>query len=135
MTWTPNQIDAALDLLRSLDKGLAELREDFARREERRLKEARAIPQSSRSASSSNGGGACFPNYGRRKGEPVAGAEIGDLEYYRTGCIRTLGDSGKSRWHSKEQALLDAINTEIERREGTPAPDRGAAGTDDDIPF
>jgi hypothetical protein len=61
----------------------------------------------------SAGSGVVFPNYGRSKGLPVAGASKGDLEFYRGGCLRTLGDPSKSRWHDKERALLAAIDLEL----------------------
>jgi hypothetical protein len=109
-------------------------------------------------------GGACFPPYGRSKGQPVSGASMGDLEFYRNGCLRTLGDPAKSRWHDKERTLLAAIEAEIIRQRGaqpvenyadpsdswgtgggSPAPDRGYGGPppgfderpppDDDVPF
>lgn len=81
-----------------------------------------------------------FPNYGRSKGEPIAGATTEDLEYYATGARRTLADPSKSRWHPKEQALLAAIEAEIARPTdpsfGEPPPDSGPTGpTDEDIPF
>jgi len=60
--------------------------------------------------------GAVFPNYGRSKGQPVVGASVQDLEFYRKGCERTLADPGKARWHDKERALLAAIETELAGR-------------------
>ena len=62
--------------------------------------------------------GLVFPPYGRSKGQPVAGASIQDLEYYASGCRRTLNDPAKSRWHDKERALLAAIEAEIARQGG-----------------
>ena len=63
-------------------------------------------------------GGLVFPPYGRRKGAPVVGASMGDLEFYASGCRRTLGDPAKSRWHDKERQLLAAIEAEIGRQSG-----------------
>lgn len=89
------------------------------------------------------GGGATFPNYGRNKNEPVAGAEMAQLEYYREGCRKTLADPAKSRWHDKERALLAAIEEEM-RRQGAPVsqpvPVTGGGANDggpesDDVPF
>ena len=77
--------------------------------------------------------GAVFPNYGRRKGEPVAGASEEDLDYYARGCRRTLADPGKARFHDKERTLLAAIEAEMSRRGGAPADD--TAPLDDDVPF
>lgn len=66
-----------------------------------------------------SGGGMVFPPYGRSKGAPVAGASMQDLEYYASGCRRTLADSGKARWHDKERQLLAAIEAEIARQGGS----------------
>lgn len=79
---------------------------------------------------STTGGSAVFPNYGKKKNEPVAGAELGDLEYYANGCRRTLDDPAKSRWHDKERALLAAIEAEIARQK-SPTD----TGDDTGIPF
>ena len=78
-------------------------------------------------------GGAVFPNYGRRKGEPVAGASEEDLDYYARGCRSTLADPGKARFHDKERALLAAIEMEMSRRGGVSGND--SAPLDDDVPF
>jgi hypothetical protein len=48
-----------------------------------------------------------------------------DLEYYASGCRRTLDDPSKSRWHDKERQLLAAIEAEIARQGGAPG---GTAG-------
>jgi hypothetical protein len=64
------------------------------------------------------GSGMVFPPYGRSKGAPVAGASLQDLEYYASGCRRTLADEGKARWHDKERQLLAAIEAEIARQGG-----------------
>lgn len=97
------------------------------------------------------GDGMVFPPYGRSKGAPVAGASLNDLEFYRNGCLRTLADEGKARWHDKERVLLAAIEAEIARQGG--GGSRGESGggrrsappsydfeappaySDDDIPF
>jgi hypothetical protein len=60
-------------------------------------------------------GGAVFPQYGRSKGQPVGGASRQDLEFYATGCRRTLADPSKSRFHDKERALLAEIEAELAR--------------------
>lgn len=77
-----------------------------------------------RASSGSSGGGLCFPPYGRSKGQPVKGASQGDLEFYRNGCIRTLDDPSKARWHEKEEQLLAAIDAEL----GNDAPPPGDDG-------
>ena len=60
--------------------------------------------------------GAVFPNYGRSKGMPVAGASVQDLEFYANGCRRSLADESKARWHDKERQLLAAIEAELAGR-------------------
>lgn len=62
------------------------------------------------------GGPTVFPNYGRSKGAPIAGATLQDLEFYVRGCQRTLDDESKSRWHEKERALLAVLEAEISRQ-------------------
>ena len=57
--------------------------------------------------------GAVFPNYGRAKGMPVKGASFDDLQWYLAGAKRSLADPAKARFHAQEQALLDAINAEL----------------------
>lgn len=65
-----------------------------------------------------SGGGAVFPNYGKAKGLPVVGASLQDLEYYKQGALRTLGDPEKERFHAKERGLLAAIDAELKRAHG-----------------
>jgi hypothetical protein len=103
-----------------------------------------ASPPAPRQASGSSADGMVFPPYGRSKGAPIVGASIKDLEFYRSGCLRTLDDPGKSRWHDKERTLLAAIDAELARQQGGDG-DAGSlsssheegppAYTDDDIPF
>jgi hypothetical protein len=105
----------------------------------------------------SAGDGPVFPNYGQSRGQPVAGATQRDLEFYASGCRRTLADPAKSRFHDKERVLLAAIEAELARQGAGGAPagrsqgapsyaprgdsappgdDFGAPDyTDDDIPF
>jgi hypothetical protein len=107
---------------------------------------AAAKPSATRSAvprSSAGGGGASvFPNYGRSKGQPIAGASLQDLEFYANGARRTLNDPGKARFHDKERALLAAIEAEIARQggggdDGPPPPGDADAPPpgDEDAPF
>lgn len=85
--------------------------------------------------------GVTFPNYGRAKGEPVAGASMQDLEFYANGARRSLADPAKARWHDGERRLLAAIEAEMQHH-ADPDPNNGAetAGeppphTDADVPF
>ena len=82
-------------------------------------------------------GGAVFPNYGRSKGQPIAGASRGDLDYYASGCRRSLDDPAKSRWHDKERALLAAIEAELERQwgGGGQRQEQGPPPDESEIPF
>jgi hypothetical protein len=91
------------------------------------------------------GGGMVFPNYGRSKGAPIAGASLQDLEFYANGARRSLGDPSKSRWHDKEKQLLEAIEAEIARQQGggggggesyggRGGGGRGGGAFDDDVP-
>ncbi|MEW5739435.1 MAG: hypothetical protein AB1938_10940, partial [Myxococcota bacterium] len=80
-----------------------------------------ARPASTRSPaprSAGGGGVSVFPNYGRSKGQPIAGASMQDLEFYANGARRTLNDPAKARFHDKERALLSAIEAEIARQGG-----------------
>jgi hypothetical protein len=88
--------------------------------------------------------GLVFPPYGRSKGAPVAGASVQDLEFYISGCRRTLDDPAKSRWHEKERVLLAALEAELARQQGGDHGGRSErsdeyddipAPSDDDIPF
>lgn len=88
------------------------------------------------------GGGLVFPPYGRSKGAPIAGASLGDLEFYANGCRRSLNDPAKARWHDKERELLAAIEAEIARQQGGGGGggqdggyEAGPVGDDEDVPF
>lgn len=95
-----------------------------------------------RPAAASGADGMVFPPYGRSKGAPIVGASIKDLEFYASGCRRTLDDPAKSRWHEKERVLLAAIEAEL-ARQGAGGDNGGfssdedgpPAYTDDDVPF
>lgn len=76
---------------------------------------ARPAPKPTQQTTSS---GVLLPNYGSLKGQPVAGQKVKDLEYYRAGCLRSLEDQSKARWHDKERALLAAIDDELSRHSG-----------------
>ncbi|MSP24861.1 MAG: hypothetical protein EXR75_06775 [Myxococcales bacterium] len=84
-------------------------------------------------------GGPVFPPYGRSKGTPIAGASMGDLEFYASGCRRTLADPAKERWHEKERALMAMIEAEMARQGGRSqgdeqgARDASAARTGEDF--
>ena len=103
---------------------------------------ASTAAQADRRPIAASGSGMTLPNYGRAKGQPIAGASMGDLEYYANGARRSLGDPSKSRWHDKERTLLAAIEAEIARQKGglppmpsLPGDDDAPPRTDDDVPF
>ena len=87
--------------------------------------------------------GVTFPNYGRAKGQPVAGASMQDLEFYANGARRSLADPAKERFHASEQRLLDAIEAEQRRQQGGGDPrgtftelgDGPPPHSDEDVPF
>ena len=87
------------------------------------------------------GSGPVFPPYGRSKGQPVFGASAQDLEFYASGCRRSLGDPSKSRFRDKERALLGAIEAELQRAHGivsepqAETEDRRPEPPSDDMPF
>jgi hypothetical protein len=85
-----------------------------------------------------------LPNYGRSKGQPIAGASMQDLEYYINGSKRSLNDPSKSRWHDKERQLLAALEQELARQgggggpgggDGPPLEESGPEAESDDTPF
>lgn len=90
----------------------------------------RAAAAASRPAAGGGDGGMVFPPYGRSKGMPVRGGSMQDLEYYASGCKRTLNDPSKSRWHDKERVLLAAIEAEIARQGGGDGGFGGGGGSD-----
>jgi hypothetical protein len=63
-----------------------------------------------------------FPNYGRSKGAPIAGASSQDLTFYRAGAMTTLSDASKARFHERERALLEAIDLETSKQSDGPPP-------------
>jgi hypothetical protein len=104
------------------------------------IEEARSAPtgMEPRPATRAGTPPTAFPNYGRSKGQPIAGATMGDLEYYANGARRSIADPTKAQWINKERALLAAIDAEIARQHGAPAAQQAMpAGAYDgsDIPF
>lgn len=90
----------------------------------------------------------CLPNYGKNKKGAIRDASDGDLEYYASGCRRSIADPAKARWIENETRMLDAINAEIARRnsagQGSLAPSGNMGqqpdptenwGAEDDPPF
>lgn len=77
---------------------------------------------SQRPSPPANVSGVLFPNYGKSKGAPVAGAALQDLEFYANGARRTLADPAKARFHDAERRLLSAIEAEVARQNSSSAP-------------
>lgn len=80
-------------------------------------------------------GGMVFPNYGKAKGQPIAGASLDDLNYYANGARRSIADPAKARWHDKERVLLGAIEQEIASRQGGGGESFAPPSDEDSIPF
>lgn len=87
------------------------------------------------SAPASGSASETLPNYGRAKGQPIRGASMGDLEYYASGCRRSLDDPAKARWHATERERLEAIEREIARQRGGNAEPPASGFDDDPLPF
>jgi len=88
---------------------------------------ASAAPAYGSAPRSSGGGPTNFPNYGRGKNGPIAGASSEDLGYYANGARRSLADPSKARWHDKERELLAVIEAEMQRQ-GLPTGGEGGGG-------
>lgn len=56
------------------------------------------------------------PPYGHGRGKKLSDLDVGQLQFYESGCQRTLADATKQRFHAKEQALLDAVRNWIQFR-------------------
>lgn len=80
--------------------------------------QAKANPPRATPAPPANGAPTVLPNYGRAKGQPIAGADMKTLEFYANGCRRTLGDASKEKWWPREEALLAALQDEMARQSG-----------------
>jgi hypothetical protein len=94
-----------------------------------RMEAPRAGPRSGAKGPSTD---LVFPNYGRSKGMPIAGASMQDLEFYANGSRRSLADPSKARFHEKERVLLAAIEAEISRQKGGETSSEGPLA--DDVP-
>jgi hypothetical protein len=77
--------------------------------------------------------GHVFPPYGNAKGQPIAGATLGTLEFYAGGCRKTLENPAKAQWHDKERTLLAAIEAEMIRQGAPPEEFQGQEA--DDVNF
>lgn len=101
-------------------------------------------PVSSRGGAPAASGGAVFPPFGRKKGQPIAGCDLENLTWYHGIIQQSVNDPGKARFRDKNQEVLDAIEAEMARQGGeVPGkilPDErqsygGGNYDDSDIPF
>ena len=110
-------------------------------------------PTQNAAPKASGGGAGVFPNFGKSKGAPIAGASQNDLRYYAGAAIRSIEDASKARFLDSNKAQLASYIAEMERQgldasefKQVPAQDRGIeherrplpgdpAPSDDDIPF
>jgi len=72
--------------------------------------ESRPVSRTSRPVSSLP---TTLPGYGRAQGQPIASASVEDCRFYERGCLRTLDDPSKERWHAKEQLMLEALRARL----------------------
>ena len=69
-----------------------------------------------------SGGGLRVGNFGRRKGEAIEGMPIADLEWYLAAADKSLANPEKARFHDNERAIKAALEREIAKQSGQPAP-------------
>jgi len=62
--------------------------------------------------------GAVFPPFGRKRGQPIAGCDLENLEWYRGIIQQSVNDPSKARFRDKNQEVLSAIEAEIVRQGG-----------------
>jgi hypothetical protein len=124
-----------------------EAREDAARREERRLKDAGTIPSratatpASAPRSSPSGGSRPAPGtykFGRRKGELLNGSPPADLAWYANAIRESLDDPEKQKYRKYNVEHL----AEVEAAQESVVPSEAGQGSfgdgsidDSDIPF
>lgn len=58
-----------------------------------------------------------LPGYGRTAGQPIATASVEDCRFYERGCLKSLDDPSKERWHAKEQLMLEALRARLAEAE------------------
>lgn len=80
---------------------------------------------------------AVFPGYGSKKGMPIDGAALKDLQWYADNCRKAIADPAKARWIDKERATLAALEAEIAAQTGgsTSSNDEPPPHDDGDSPF
>lgn len=73
------------------------------------------VAQAARPASS-GATGAVFPNFGKAKGTPIAGAAQNELRYYAGAAVRSIEDASKARYLDSNKAQLASYIAEMERQ-------------------
>lgn len=66
------------------------------------------------------------PGYGRDKEKMLSQIDLKSLEFYEGGCLKTLADESKARFHDKEKGLLKLIRAWKEYRDPDAAASRSA---------
>ncbi len=102
-----------------------------------------ASPRPAQAAPGGSGVGALFPNYGSKKGMPIAGAALRDLEWYSKNAREAIADPSKAKWRERETLTLAALEAEIRRQSAPGAwsgepprdPDEPPPHSDDDAQF
>jgi hypothetical protein len=96
-----------------------------------KLLEARpAAPASTGGQRANTGAGGPVFEWGNRKGQPITGADVADLEWYANRAIESIDDPAKARWQDKERARLAAYNAELVRQGKAPVVMAGAPAQD-----
>ncbi len=54
--------------------------------------------------------------YGNGKGQPISALDENSLTFYKNGCLRTLADATKAKFHAKETVNLATLNAELRYR-------------------
>lgn len=69
-----------------------------------------------------SGGGAptTLPNFGKSKGAPIAGAALAELEWYAQAMRESIDNPAKATFKAKNQAMLEALEAEIDRQTTLP---------------
>lgn len=70
-------------------------------------------PAASTKASTRPATSAVFPNWGSCKGQPISGAKVRDLNWYRDAIAKNIADPEKARWKDANQQVLNAIEAEL----------------------
>lgn len=72
-------------------------------------------PRASAPTSAKGASGHVMP-FGRTKGQPIEKEPVKGLEYLKKYLEESVADPSKAKWAEKNQALLDAVIAELEKR-------------------